>query len=270
MKPKLECTRDYGLFRINELNRALHESPTLLKSMSEHGFMPSSPIHCVRKKDGTLSVIRGHHRLHYAMRLKLPVYFVVDASNDDLFELEGGTRQAWNGEDFAVARAKGGDNGCAELLKFKEKHKLPLQAAAALMGGEGAQSHNKIKNIKAGTFEVGDINHALEVVRITDLCLELKMPFATCSAFVSAISMSLRIKAFDSNVFCKKLKRNYADLKKRGCLVEYLLEIEDFYNHGFADGKKIPLKLLAIEEGNRRRIAFGRGSGRVRKSGRRC
>ncbi|MCR4331556.1 MAG: hypothetical protein NUV34_02445, partial [Sulfuricaulis sp.] len=87
-KPKLQCTHKYDLFEMHELNRPLHDDPRLLASMQKTGFMPSSPIQCVRNGNGTLKVVRGHHRLTYAKRLGLPVWFVVDDTKTDLFDLE--------------------------------------------------------------------------------------------------------------------------------------------------------------------------------------
>lgn len=88
-KPQLKVTKDYALFKAHELNRPLSEKPILLESMKAHGFMPSSPLQVEKDRDGRLKVIRGHHRLMYAKRLGLPVWYVIDDSNTDIFDLEG-------------------------------------------------------------------------------------------------------------------------------------------------------------------------------------
>src|SRR3990167_2530870 len=138
MKPRLEKTFNYDLFEMHDYNRTLHENSDLLKSMESHGFMPSSPIQCVSNGSGKLKVIRGHHRYDYAKRLKLPIYYIVDNSNTDIFDLEGSSLQSWSVKDFAVARAKHGDKSIQALLEFKEKHGLTLLSAASLVGGESA------------------------------------------------------------------------------------------------------------------------------------
>ncbi len=132
MKPKLEKTYNYDLFEPHEFSRPLHEDKVLLGSMQKYGFLPSCPIHCVQSDNGKLKVIRGQHRLHYARRLGLPVYYVIDDSNPDIFYLEA-VRQKWSLTDFAEARANAGDKNYIKLLAFKKKHGLPLGAAARLL-----------------------------------------------------------------------------------------------------------------------------------------
>lgn len=108
-KPELKCTRDYSLFALHEFNRPLHDDPVLFASMKEHGWMPSSPAQVVPNGDGKLKVVRGHHRLDIAKRLKLAVWYVIDETIADPWELEGSCRSAWSGEDFAIARAAAGN-----------------------------------------------------------------------------------------------------------------------------------------------------------------
>jgi len=256
MNPKLECTTNYNLFEMHEFNRPLHEDHILLESMKTHGFMPSSPIQCKHNGSGTLKVIRGHHRLHYAKRLKLPVYYVIDETNCDMFDLEGATTQQWNGMDFAAARTKAGDKDCAALLDFQKKHDLTLGAAASLVGGESAGSQNKIRHVKTGTFKVGDMKHANAVVAITDLCREVGIYFATSTAFVNALSLALRIPEFDAGLFCHRIRLYAANLRKRGRADEYLDEIEALYNYGTRT-KRLPVRFRAEEISRERHDSFG-------------
>ena len=94
-KPCLKVTKNYDLFELHPFNRDLHKDALLKTSMKENGFMPSSPIHCVRNGNGKLKIIRGHHRFANAKELGLPVWYVIDESNVDLFLLEGSSRSRW-------------------------------------------------------------------------------------------------------------------------------------------------------------------------------
>lgn len=255
-KARLEVTKDYGIFEMHEFNRPLHKDKLLEESMKAHGFMPSSPIHCVKNGNETLKVIRGHHRLDNAKRLGLPVYYIIDESNKDIFELEGG-KPVWTVRDFAEARSNAGNESCEKLLWFSKKHNLPLGVTASLLGGESAGSNNKTKQIKKGNFELGDMTHANKVVRITDTCRDLKIPFASSAAFVSALSAALRVKDFDTNVFIHKVNLNPAIMRKRGTMQEYLEEIEAMYNYGSKQGR-IPLAFKAREIARARKDSFGR------------
>lgn len=257
MKTELKQTRDYSIFQMHELNRPLHDNPVLLKSMQTHGFMPSSPIHCQPAGGGKLKIIRGHHRFHYAKRLGLPVWYVVDNTDCDIFELEGGPGCAWSVNDFAQGYAAAKHRDYVFLLGFKSKHSLTMGAAASLVGGQSAGSGNKLKDIKVGTFKVGDMKHANEVVAVTDLCRDQGVAFATATAFVRAVSMVLRVPEVDANVLCHKIRLLSANMRRRGRVDEYLDELDALWNYG-AKAKRLPLKFRAIAVSRERKNNFGR------------
>ncbi len=133
MKPKLECTKDYELFELSEFSRPLHRNKVLLDSMQKYGFLPGCAIHCVQNGNGKLTVIQGQHRLHYAKKLGLPVWYIIDDTCTDIYCLEA-VRQNWSLTDFAEARANAGDKNYIKLLAFQKKHGIPLGAAASLLG----------------------------------------------------------------------------------------------------------------------------------------
>lgn len=252
---RLEKTKRYELFEIHPCNRPLHATKGLIESMREHGFMPSSPIQVVRNGNGKLKVIRGHHRLHCAMRLGLPVYFVLDESNTDIFDLEGAHGQSWSVNDFVIARANAGDEDCLKVLKFRDDHGLSMGAAIALISGAGAGT-SKTHMIRAGKYKAGDLTHAMRVVKVTDLCRDLGIKFYGATAFVQAVSMALRVDGFDEDTLCHRLQLYPAHLNKRGTREEYLEEIEAIYNRGARD-KRIPVKFEAIRIGRELHATFG-------------
>ncbi|MEO8679248.1 MAG: hypothetical protein ABI665_09395 [Vicinamibacterales bacterium] len=256
-KPKLQCTRDYHLFEGHAFNRPMHDDGVLIASMQRVGFMPSSAIQCERMPNGSLRVIRGHHRLDCAKRLKLPVWYVVDDSNTDLFQLEGG-KQGWSVSDFAVSRAQHGNQDMADLLAFQQLHHLTLGAAASLLGGQSAGSGNKIKTVKDGTFKIAaDQTHASAVVSITDRCRERGVKFATQSAFVAAVSLVVRVPEFDPEVFLHRVALNGGQMTRRSTVDAYIREIDALYNYQ-AKGSRIPLAFRAREVSRSRQVDFGR------------
>jgi len=261
MKIKLESTKNYNLFQAHELNRPLHDAGPLMESMKKHGFMPSSPIHCVRNGGEKLKVLRGHHRLHCAKRLSLPVWYVVDDSNKDIFDLEGSFGQVWTVRDFAYARASAGNPDYRTLLTFQKKHDLKIGSAASLVGGESAGSNNKSRMVKSGTFHAGDLSHANAVVRVTDRCRELGLSFATATGFVSAVSMALRIPEFDVEAFLTRISLYPKLMNRRGSSQDYLEEIDALYNYR-ARGKRIPVVFRAKEALAARKKTFGRNLGK--------
>lgn len=255
-KPKLQVTRDYGMFEMHDMNRPLHEDRTLLASMQKVGFMPSSPIQCVRNGNGKLKIVRGHHRLAYARRLGLPIWYVIDSTKTDIFDLEGG-KQQWTAYDFLKGRAVAGNADCAKVIDFQKKHGLTLVTAAQLLGGQTAGHGNKVKAIKQGTFKVAaDLSHANAVVGLTDYCRDCGIGFATSSAFVAALSMSLRVPEFDPAVFRHRVRLNGFNMQRRATRDEYLQEIDALYNYG-AKRQRIPLAFKAKELSRLRKETFG-------------
>lgn len=251
-KPELKSTRDYTLFEFHEFNRPLHDDPVLFASMKKHGWMPSSPAQVVSNGNGRFKIVRGHHRLDIAKRLKLAVWYVVDETNIDPWALEGG-RSKWTGGDFAVARASAGDKDVQAVLDFKRKHGVEIGIAASLLGGEAAGSGNKLQMIKAGTFRLSsDLSHAKKVASLVDRLRDLHVEFAAQSTFVSALSMMAYLTEFDPAVFCHKVAQNKDRLERRGSTDRYLDEIENLYN--FAARKATPLAFLAREASKKRRL----------------
>jgi hypothetical protein len=252
-------TQNYDLFVTHEFNRPLHDNPVLESSMKAHGFMPSSPIQCIRIAGGKLKIVRGHHRFSIAKRLGIGVWYVIDDSNTNIFELEPGG-QVWTVPDYVAAYAAAGYKDYAFLLKFRRDHGLAWGAAVALVGGESAGSNNKIRTIKTGEFRVGDMTHANQVVSVTDLCGELGVSFASSTAFVVAVSMALRVPEFDHDAFKHRLTMWSANLHKRGRVTEYLDEIEALYNYG-AKKTRCPVRFRAIAVSRERHSNFGGNRG---------
>lgn len=254
--PQLKFTRDLGIFMPHEHNRPIHDDPQLKQSMKKHGFMPSTPLQVVPAGNGLFKVVRGHHRLRYAKELGIGVWYVVDESNVDIFDLEGG-RPLWSHSDFARARANAGDQDVRRVLDFQKKHGLTLGVAASLLGGECAGSQNKVAAIKRGTFGIAaDTTHAAIVVSITDLCRDCKIDFATQAAFVGAISKIAKVPEFDIAVFKHRLRMHGSMLQRHTTTDRYLEALDDLYNYG-AKGRRIPLAFRAREESRKRQLPPG-------------
>jgi hypothetical protein len=256
-KPKLEITKNYAIFEMHETNRPLKEKSVLLESLQKFGFMPSGAIHCKHNGNGKLKIVRGNHRFHYAQRLGLPIYYIVDDTNSEIFSLEGDNSQAWNSSDFLKARAKAGDKDCGRLVGFMEKHHIPIGPAASLMVGQVGYGGETLTRIKRGTFKVANMDFADNVVRVTDLGRDLGIKFATSAAFVHAVSLCLRIPEFDIDLFCDKLNKHCAIMKQRTKREDYLEEIESVYNHK-SQLTRLPIKFRALEIARERQKTFGK------------
>ena len=264
-KPKLCYTRDLTIFEMHELNRDLAEKPALEESMKAHGFMPSSPIQCVRNGRGKLKVIRGHHRLDYAKRLGLPVWYIIDSTVTDIFELEGDSSSRWSLGDFVHARAKAKNEDCIRVLDFQKRHGIGLGAVVSLMAGESAASKNATSKVKRGTFRVSkDLSHANLIGELVDFCRITGAQCAGETGFVNALSSVARVPEFEPLVFKRRVAKMPSLIAKQATGKSYLAIIEEVYNYG-AKGKRVPLAFRAVEVGRQRRESFGGKSALGRK-----
>lgn len=256
-KPKLQVTKDYDKFEMDPINRNFTPKPLLEASMKKHGFLPSGAIHCVRLPGGKLRVRRGHHRLHYAKRFGLAVWFIVDDCSADIYELEGDSSSRWGLRDFNDSRAKGGNRHCQIVQQFQKKHRLSTNVTASLLGGQSAGSGNLGGRIKDGTYRVADDTRlANAVVDITDACREAGISFATRSAFVSALSQVLQVPECDAELLKHKIVKLPALIQRRNNREGYLEELDALYNYG-AKAKRFPLKFRAQELARERQATFG-------------
>jgi hypothetical protein len=254
MKTELKSTTNYDLFEMHEFNRSLHDNKILESSMRKHGFMPSCAIHCVKTTGGKMKVIRGHHRLHYAKRLGLQVWYIIDDTQTDLFDLEGSSTGVWSLRDFVDARAKAGDKGAQKVRDFHIETGIDLMTCCSLVGGESASSNNKQKQVKAGSFKIGNMQHAYEVARVVEHCKKLNVQFATVKPFVTAISAALRCGEVDINTLIHRLDQAAGNMMKRSTRDDYLDELESVYNRG-AKTKQIPLAHIAKNTMRKRQLA---------------
>lgn len=256
-KPKLQFTKNLSIFEMHELNRDVTEKPALEESMRLNKFMPSSPIQCIRNGSGKLKVIRGHHRLHYARRLGIGVWYVIDSTVTDLFALEGDSSSRWTISDFLIARAKAGDENCKKVIAFQKHYGINQGAAISLMGGESAGSGNSQKRLKQGTFVVSkDLAHATLIGELVSFCRSHGAACAGETGFVKALSAVARVPEFEPDVFRSRIKKMPSLLAKQTTSKNYLEIIEEVYNYG-AKGRRLPLAFRALEIGRQRRDTFG-------------
>jgi hypothetical protein len=257
-KGRLYKTDEYSIFDTHEYNRPYHEDPILVNSLREKGFMPSSPIHCKENGNGKLKIVRGHHRFHFAKMLKIPVYYIIDNTEVDIYYLEGSSKPRWSAYDFLFSRARSGDNECKALLSYQKTHRLPLGAAAELFAGRTSGAMNALKEIKKGTFHRGEQEHGEKVISILDSLDSFNLDFARCSSFVKAISHVVRIPDLKVDELLRKTQSYGSYIHKRATYQDYLEEIENLYNRGKQAKDRLPIKILANAVAQKRKETFGR------------
>ena len=242
--PKLQCTRNYELSDAHEYNRPLRDDPYLERSMRERGFMPSSPIHVIRGGDGKLKIVRGHKRFAYAKRLGLAVYYVLDDSASEPWDLEAGFGPHWSQRDYVYAHAQTGKPDYRQVLDFADEHHLAMGVAVSLLGGQSDTSATNLKTrVRTGTFIVTDEAHAQDVGDLVECLAESGIVFARQSPFVIALSKCLRVAEFDADSFTHKMRLHGHRLSKRSTVDDYVDEIEAAYNYAAKASLRLPLAI---------------------------
>jgi len=255
---RLYSTSIYDMFTQNASNRPQHEDSVLEESMRAHGFLSAFPIRCSHGSPGKLVVNQGHHRLHYAKRLKIPVYFVIDDTPIDIWELEGSSKNRWSSADFVESRARSGHPEYRALLSYQKKHKLTLGAASALLQGNTVSEGNALKDIKRGDFKRGDPKHGEMVIAVLDALAPFNLSFVRSSSFVKAVSMMVRIPELNHAQLLLRAASQGHRLAKRATAKDYLSLLQDLYNYGSRAPLAVALRAVAVCK--RRQETFGRES----------
>lgn len=247
---KLQCTTDYDLFDVSRYNRPMHKDRVLEDSMRRVGFMPSRPIQCVKGNNGKLIIVCGHHRHYYAKRLCIPLYYVVDDTNCNLFELEQG-RGAWSLRDFLSSQVATGNPDYMELMELTVKHKIPVTGTAALLRGF-VHLAGISRLIKAGEFSITQRSFAHTVITLYGDYVQAAGNITHKGVLLEALGAVVLSSIHHRYPDIERLKRRIASqtMVHRKCAnyPEFLAEIERLYNSGFTPGQKVPIVFLAKRE----------------------
>lgn len=255
-KPTLRVTKDYSLFELHPLNREISRTEVLEESMRDYGFDHGLPIRCIRAESGKLLITHGQHRFYVAKKLGIEVWYIVALQHIPLYPSEA-SAHSWIIRDYTVARTRDGEEAPAAALEFHQRTGIPLTCAISLVGGEGAGSYNKMKNVKTGTFATGDMKHANAVAAVVKHCEACGVAFAANSNFVRAISLCLLTPGFNDVLFCRKVRAHASFMKPRHGVDEYLDLFELIYNRRNAK-KKMGVAFEAHQAAMRRKASFGR------------
>ena len=231
---KIQSTRDYRLFDYNNgENRPLDikKHKRLVTSMKKYGFLSCFPIVVVRAKNGKLTIRDGQHRFVIAQSLALPIYFVEEATDFDLAEMNG-TPLPWKLDDFARKYAANGVKPYEEGLQFAENHKLPISDAFALLAGTSSYSNIR-EQFVAGSFKVKDRAWAESVASLYKSLVTMSKQLKSTRMLAACLAVC-RVPEFDAKRLLRGAKRCHDRLAAYSTKDGYLRMLEDVYNFGSA------------------------------------
>lgn len=230
MSPKLFRTTEYSKFDSHANNRETHEDPRLEESMKRYGFIAGCAIYCAPANAGRFQVIKGHHRLAVARKLKIPVWVILDKKAADVWELEGNSKERWNLKDFAWSRKQAGQAEFDKLVDFAQSNQLGIGMAATLLQGQNPNGQNINTKIKEGTFRVTDDSFAKIVTRMIEASEVGGVSYPRTARYVGALAAIARAKSFDLDRFLSKVTKYGSRIRRMGTREGYIRELESVYN----------------------------------------
>lgn len=254
MNNYIRSTKDYERFELHPFNRDVKKIKKLEASMKSNGWILAYPLHCTQE-NGKFVIKDGHHRLHVAKKIGIPVKFVVCEDKIEITDLIE-TASPWTPHDFLVSYVRAGRAAYIAVKEYMEETGIPLGLSVSLLAGESAGSANKVRKFRAGTYALGDPTHAGQVKAVVLHMKSLGVPFATNSLFVQALSKMLRVKGFSVVQFKKKLSKHVGVIERQPSLEAYLTAIEKLYNRG--SKTRLPLAFMATETAKKRHLNFGK------------
>ena len=254
MTDAIKSTMNYGMFELHQFNREVIKTKKLEESMKKHGWINAYPMHVVRNGGGKLKIKAGHHRYAAAIKLGIPVKYVICKEDHgvSIQELEGSTTP-WSIKDYLDSYCKLGLKPYLKVRGYHEQSGIPLHVCISLVGGDSAGSGgNFTKKFKSGTYESGDISLANDVKNIVLSLKAMGCDFAAKKLFLEAISKVLRLKQFVPSTFLKRCEVNLGSMQPQQNQAAYLDLIETIYNYHAGRKNRLPLAFMANEEADRR------------------
>lgn len=256
--PKLQKTRNYSMFVSSKTNRLLEmdalrpEHVRLYESMKKHGFIQSMPI-TVRVVDGKYVVEDGQHRLFFASKLQIDVYFIAITQSIDVAELNR-TQASWRVHDYTNRWAKDGNNDYTKAHDFAVHYDLPLTQAFCVLSLSSSFG-NVSKAVKDGTWKIKDFDSASAIAQVYKDVVSSPGIKRHQNLF-NAIYACCFVSYFEPDRLIESVGKRSAAWGNGGSTQDFLSQIEEFYN--FGRKTKCPLKFDA-QEAMRMRSAARKG-----------
>ena len=236
---------NYDDFKSNDEQRTVKKPNVaqIIKSMEEHGFLPSKPVQVYYDGENYV-IIDGHHRFVAARTIGLPVLFVVEPiKNKNSIASVNSAVSAWSMLDFVNTYDRRGIEDYRILKRYAEKG-FPVKTAAALLAtGLSTTSRFEDEKLKAGLFKVETTTSINKILNIIELFSEENKTVKTRN-FISCMAMFLRIEGFDFRRMKNRIKSNISMLKSTATLAQMHEQMESIYNRHSSEQDRMNLSFM--------------------------
>lgn len=236
-------TKDYSIFKHIAENRPVRGSHVkkLIKSIQATNLLESNPIIV----NAQMEVIDGQHRLEACKKLDIPVYYVVRKQSGiaEVRQLNDNVK-GWTIADFARSYADSGKEDYIQLIEYTESFGIPLGLSATLLAGlpisdGGGDGQVKIRD---GSFKIKSEKKAYKIANY----LQEIMPYTEGSVwrnrvFIRALMQFYAKDRVTHDTFVTQLERHPDKLCSQKDYREYMLAMQDVYNHRRKQNERIDI-----------------------------
>jgi len=232
-------TTDYKRFERVKGNRVLNDGKIkkMVRDM-RHGlnFLADFPI--VTSDNGKkLQVHDGQHRLEAAIRMKLPVFYILRKQEMNLVETAriNSLQEKWKPRDFIACYIEKGVKDYTTLDNFMTQYSCPVSVALRLLHYGTAKHDGGAGDLLQRDFERGEFKvlHQKQAKEIMETCRMFEdFPHWNSRPFIAAITRLLSADMCDIDELAEKFKKNQDMMQKRATPKDYLLLLENIYNKG--------------------------------------
>lgn len=225
-------TSDYSKFNLIKVNRDVkpNDAPSkrLYLSMKKHNYNSALPIVVKNNKSEVYDVVDGQHRLYFAQKLGIPVWFTFDETDMDISE-HNETGKNWTISDHILRWYKEGHENYIEVVDFSKKYKINLATSAGLLTGTTTVNNVKTK-ITTGTYEVKTRDLAISVAKTVNNITN-GSDITNKNACLNAVYALHFVDYFEPKELIEKVNTNPGKLANYGDRDGFIDMFEEIYNH---------------------------------------
>lgn len=255
MKSDIKQTKNYDQFKVLDWNRNIKENnlKKIEKNYEKNGWL-QHPI-MVNEK---FEVIDGQHRLEFAKRNNLPVYYVVipGIGVKDCLTMNN-TRTTWYLTDYINLYAEQKNDNYIILKSLLENYAFlsPTTLIGVLnQSGTGGQMLAKVKN---GEYEITAKEHdkAIEKLDMLKRCARYILGTeGRASALFTAVSFAYDCPGVNKTRLEKQIKTNISIITPPANIDMAIKEVEYLYNYRGGKGNYVYIATEYKKHANERKL----------------
>lgn len=233
--PKIQVTKDYSLFKLNEKNREVlsNRVSNITESIEELDLTDCLPILINEKWE----IIDGQTRYESCKLRGKPIYYVMKNLNgqtDRAMILLNSKQAKWTLDEYISHYAKAGIQDYIDILDCKAQYGVTSSTAACFVGNMTTDDGKRLRN---GEFKAGKIKYST----FGDVLMDYKELFPSNYQhvfFIRSLIYVIKYKYYDHQKDYKKVIRNRFKLKGCADVAQYLQMWEEILN-AYRRGEKV-------------------------------